>query len=201
MNTCKHKLTRRQVEEGMEQHEGLIHAFIRRQGGGEISYEEALQAGRMGLWRALRGYDPARGTAFSTYAWVVICRQIRQRERELHREGKSWRLSPAGPRPEPDPETWVEEKAGEVVGFVALSETMVEQMYVRPGRTGEGIGSRLLARAKAQRPEGLGLWTFQVNDGARRFYERHGFVAVEFGEGDGNEEGQPDVRFAWRPGS
>jgi RNA polymerase sigma factor (sigma-70 family) len=110
MTACKHKLTRRQVEEGMKQHEGLIHAFIRRQGGGEISYEEALQAGRMGLWRALLGYDPGRGTAFSTYAWVAICRQIQQRERELNREGRTWRGEMPGSRSVPDPETWVEEK-------------------------------------------------------------------------------------------
>ena len=110
MSTFNHKRTRGQVEEGMEQHEGLIHAFIRRQGGGEISYEEALQAGRMGLWRALRGYDPARGTAFSTYAWVAICRQIQQRERELNREGgMRWEKIP-GSWSVPEPEKWVEEK-------------------------------------------------------------------------------------------
>jgi RNA polymerase sigma factor (sigma-70 family) len=94
----------------MERHEGLIHAFIRRQGGGEISYEEALQAGRMGLWRALRGYDPARGTAFSTYAWVAICRQIQQRERELKRERGVRRGEMPAPRSAADPEIWVEQK-------------------------------------------------------------------------------------------
>ena len=110
MNTCKHKLTWRQVEEGMEQHEGLIHAFIRRQGGGEISYEEALQAGRMGLWCALQGYDPGRGTAFSTYAWVAICRRIQRRERELNREDRIWRGEMRERRIAPEPETWVEQK-------------------------------------------------------------------------------------------
>ena len=110
MNTCNHKVTQRQVEKEMERHEGLVHAFIRRQGGGEISYEEALQAGRMGLWRALQGYDPARGTAFSTYAWVAICRQIQQRERELNRDGRIWRGEMPGTRAAPDPETRAEEK-------------------------------------------------------------------------------------------
>lgn len=38
---------------------------------------------------------------------------------------------------------------------------------------------------------------FQLNDKARRFYERRGFVAVEFGDGTGNEEGEPDVRYHW----
>ena len=47
-------------------------------------------------------------------------------------------------------------------------------------------------------PDGLDLWAFRSNTGARRFYERHGFVAVAFTEGD-NEEGEPDVRYHWSP--
>lgn len=65
-------------DEAMEQHTKLIHAFIQRQGGGDVVYEDALQAGRIGLWRAIKGYDPSRGFAFSTYAWVAIQRAIHQ---------------------------------------------------------------------------------------------------------------------------
>jgi RNA polymerase sigma factor (sigma-70 family) len=91
MCKCTRKpLTAQAVHEAMEQHDGLVHAFIRRQGGGDISYEEALQAGRIGLWRAIQGYDPARGTAFSTYAWVAICHQIHRRAKELSRETDVW---------------------------------------------------------------------------------------------------------------
>lgn len=92
--------TAQAVEKAMEQHDGLVHACIRRQGSGDISYEEALQAGRVGLWRAIQGYDPTRGTAFSTYAWVAIYRQIRRRNKELRPKAKvcrqevpaSWRV-------------------------------------------------------------------------------------------------------------
>jgi GNAT superfamily N-acetyltransferase len=98
----------------------------------------------------------------------------------------------------PSTETWVAEEAGEVVAFVSLGGDSVDQLYVAPGRTGRGIGSRLLALAMERRPGGLELWTFQVNAGARRFYERHGFRAVETTDGAGNEERQPDVRYAWR---
>jgi RNA polymerase primary sigma factor/RNA polymerase sigma factor len=94
----------------MEQHDGLVHAFIRRQGGGEISYEEALQAGRMGLWCALRGYDPGRGTAFSTYAWVAICRRIQRRERELNRADRIWQGEMPGRKAAPEPERWMEQR-------------------------------------------------------------------------------------------
>ncbi len=83
-------LTAQAVQKAMEEHDGLVHAFIRRQGGGDIPYEEALQAGRIGLWRAIRGYDPTRGTAFSTYAWVAICRHIHRRVKELSRDSDGW---------------------------------------------------------------------------------------------------------------
>jgi hypothetical protein len=43
------------------------------------------------------------------------------------------------------------------------------------------------------------LWTFQVNGPARRFYERHGFIAVERTDGHGNEEREPDIGYIWRP--
>ena len=66
------------IEQLLRQHDGLVHAVIRRQGSGVLTYEEALQAGRIGLWRALLGYDPQRGTTFSTYAWIAIRRHIRR---------------------------------------------------------------------------------------------------------------------------
>jgi GNAT superfamily N-acetyltransferase len=96
-------------------------------------------------------------------------------------------------------ETWVAATRAEAVGLMSLDGEMLDQLYVRPGWTGQGIGSELLRLAKARRPGGLALYTFQVNSGARRFYERHRFVAVSFGDGSGNDEGQPDVRYEWRP--
>jgi ribosomal protein S18 acetylase RimI-like enzyme len=96
-------------------------------------------------------------------------------------------------------ETWVAAADGAVVGILVLAEGDLEQLYVDPGWWGRGIGSRLVDLAKERRPDGLDLYTFQENDGARAFYERRGFSAVAFGDGSGNEEGQPDVRYAWRP--
>lgn len=60
----------------MARHEGLVHAVVRRQVLGALSFAEALQAGRIGLWRAILGFDPARGFAFSTYAWPAIQRRV-----------------------------------------------------------------------------------------------------------------------------
>jgi GNAT superfamily N-acetyltransferase len=96
--------------------------------------------------------------------------------------------------------TWVAvDPAGAIVGMMALEPGVLDQLYVRPERLGEGIGRRLLDVAIDRSPGGLTLYTFQVNDRARRFYERNGFVAEWFGDGSTNEEGQPDVRYVWRP--
>jgi GNAT superfamily N-acetyltransferase len=96
-------------------------------------------------------------------------------------------------------EVWVAELDGQVVGVASLAGAMVTQLYILPGKQGLGIGSALLARAKERRPEGLELYAFQRNTRARAFYERRGFLVVAFGDGSGNEEGEPDVLYRWTP--
>lgn len=100
----------------------------------------------------------------------------------------------------PNREVWVAVDGEEVVALLVLERELVEQLYVAPRHTGRGIGSRLLALAQERSPDGLRLYTFQVNAGARRFYERHGFRIEALGDGSGNEEGEPDVLYAW-PGA
>jgi RNA polymerase sigma factor (sigma-70 family) len=60
----------------MARHDGLVQAVVRQQVLGDLPFEEALQAGRIGLWRAILGFDPERGFAFSTYAWPCIKHRI-----------------------------------------------------------------------------------------------------------------------------
>jgi RNA polymerase sigma factor (sigma-70 family) len=60
----------------LRQHEGLVRRIVARQQLGGLPFEEALQVGRIGLWRAIEGYDPQRGTRFSTYAYPAIIRQV-----------------------------------------------------------------------------------------------------------------------------
>ena len=91
---------------------------------------------------------------------------------------------------------WVAAEGSTIVGVLVLSPGWIEHLYLRPERTGAGIGSRLLDRAKAESSGRLDLWTFVSNTGARRFYERHGFVIVDGTDGD-NEEGEPDLRYRW----
>lgn len=86
--------------------------------------------------------------------------------------------------------------AGRIVGIIAFTAEWINQLYVLPDWQGRGIGSSLLARAQVNSTR-LQLWTFQRNVMARRFYERHGFVAVEMTDGAANEEREPDVLYVW----
>ncbi len=99
----------------------------------------------------------------------------------------------------PRMESWVAEEGGRVIAMMVLDEAGIGQLYVDPPWHSKGIGSRLVELAKERRPDGLELYTFQVNERARRFYERHGFSVVMLGDGSGNEERQPDVLYRWQP--
>jgi GNAT superfamily N-acetyltransferase len=92
---------------------------------------------------------------------------------------------------------WVWDVDGEIIGFVAVDDGEVSHLYVAPPAQGGGIGAALLEHAKAVSPERLELWVFQKNDGARRFYERHGFELVRVTDGAGNMEREPDALYAW----
>ena len=50
------------LDELMARNDGLVHAVLRRQWGGPLSYDERLQVGRIGLWHALVGYGSKHGT-------------------------------------------------------------------------------------------------------------------------------------------
>jgi GNAT superfamily N-acetyltransferase len=98
----------------------------------------------------------------------------------------------------PTRQVWVADDGDTILGILVLDSEWIDQLYVEPGHTGQGIGAELVAVAKRERPALLRLWTFEANVRARHFYECHGFVATGFTAGD-NEEGAPDVRYEWSP--
>ncbi len=93
--------------------------------------------------------------------------------------------------------TWVAHLQDQVVGFLTLLGSDVDQLYLLPGVYRQGVGSKLLEMAKQASPEHLHLYTFQSNARARAFYEAHGFKATRFGDGTRNEEQEPDVYYEW----
>lgn len=93
--------------------------------------------------------------------------------------------------------------APRIDAVLALSQTAeagwIDQLYVRPGCTGRGLGERLLRLALERLAGPVRLYTFQANTGARRFYERHGFRAIAETDGACNEERCPDVLYERPP--
>ena len=68
---------------------GLVHTCARRFIGRGIEYDDLVQAGSMGLVKAVDGFDVSRGLKFSTYAVPVILGEIRR----LFRDGGTVKVS------------------------------------------------------------------------------------------------------------
>ena len=85
-----------------------------------------------------------------------------------------------------------------LVAFLASNSESIAQLHVRVQYFRQGIGTRLLKMAKEESAGSLWLFTFAQNISARRFYEHHGFIAVQHGY-------EPtwkldDVKYEWRRG-
>jgi GNAT superfamily N-acetyltransferase len=97
-------------------------------------------------------------------------------------------------------DTWVAlEDDVVVLGFAALGAGSLEHLYVRPDRRWQGVGTLLLRQAQVASPAGFTFHVFARNLPARAFYQRHGCNELGTGDGSGNEEGEPDVTYQWRP--
>jgi len=83
----------------MAGHEGLVRWVVRRQWLAGLPFEDALHEGRIGLWSALRHYDPQRGTAFSSYAVPAIARAVWRAVSVHARLSSPIQALPASPQP------------------------------------------------------------------------------------------------------
>ena len=70
-------------EQAIESHMGLVHACAKRFRGRGIEYDDLVQAGCLGLVKAVDHFDEGRGLQFSTYAVPVILGEMRR----LFRDG------------------------------------------------------------------------------------------------------------------
>ena len=92
---------------------------------------------------------------------------------------------------------WVVVSQNYPVGFMAMNNDFVDQLYIDPDHQRRGIGRSLLNLARERSPEHVWLYTLQVNASARAFYEKNGFVAEKFGISP-PPESEPDVEYHWR---
>jgi GNAT superfamily N-acetyltransferase len=84
-----------------------------------------------------------------------------------------------------------------LAGFIARKGTEIHGLCVLPSHEGMGIARKLVANAK-RNAKNLGLWSYQANDRATRFYHKAGFSEITRTDGAGNDALLPDIRFEWR---
>jgi 8-oxo-dGTP pyrophosphatase MutT (NUDIX family)/GNAT superfamily N-acetyltransferase len=167
-----------------------------------FSWAAAIAIADPGLEGVLRAVQPGQPMLRpAVIADAAACARVYVRSRayglaevpEPHTEAEitAWMAE----RAIPDMDTWVADVDGVVVGQLMLAPGWLHHLYIDPSWIGRGLGDQLMAIARQRQPAGLQLWAFQSNARARRFYERHGFTAVEFTDGQGNQERWPDVRY------
>lgn len=91
----------------------------------------------------------------------------------------------------PNAETWVWEKDGRVVGFIAMAGDEIGGLFVDPEFHRAGIGRALVEHVRGPRPS-LEVEVFKANALGRAFYEAHGFVPMRETRHDAT--GQPLLR-------
>lgn len=67
-----------ETAEKLQSNMGLVHSIAGRFEGRGVEYDDLVQLGSIGLLKAIRTFDPARGNAFSTYAVPLIIGEIRR---------------------------------------------------------------------------------------------------------------------------
>jgi GNAT superfamily N-acetyltransferase len=155
----------------------------------ELEHQAAMRA----MLRQATAADAPRvaGLLIDTRAAFMPYAQSARRDDEL-RAWVTGCLIPAGG-------VVVAEIQGSVVAAMHTERkeaiSWITQMAVDPAFVGKGIGSLLLAHAVRTMPRPIRLYMFQANQGARRFYERHGFIPIGFTDGQTNEERCPDVLY------
>jgi len=101
----------------------------------------------------------------------------------------------------PEEQVIVAEEKGIIIGMMSLTNDegigRIRQLYILPHVVGHGVGALMIKMAKSILGSPIQLYTFQENVKARRFYKRHGFQAIEFDDGSGNEENCPAVLYKW----
>jgi ribosomal protein S18 acetylase RimI-like enzyme len=91
---------------------------------------------------------------------------------------------------------WVAEQSGDLLGMLALEIPWIRQLAVFPEHQRRGVGTALLRKARECSPAELRLFTFQRNEKARAFYEKHGFAIVALGISPAPEL-EPDIEYCW----
>lgn len=81
-----------------------------------------------------------------------------------------------------------------IVGFLALTNAYIPDLYVLKEYQQKGIGTALLNKAK-EVSERLILSTYQKNNTAYHYYLKHGFTVIDTNIGTDNNEVELDMEW------
>ena len=127
---CARAGCRECLEGLLNEHEGLVWVMAIRQVSGNLEYADLMQAGRIGLWHAILTFDVERGARFSTYACVIILREVWMAVKKS-RKAEGWlECKRAGDSLEALIEKWYEEQ---------IRQALREELEVLPKRLREVI--------------------------------------------------------------
>lgn len=91
----------------------------------------------------------------------------------------------------------VEKRTERVLAMIAFDDRFITQLYVDPNYQHQGIGSALVELAKETTHQDLHVYTFEINQTARAFWQKHGFVEKKSRQ-HCNEEGLLDILCEWQ---
>ena len=96
----------------------------------------------------------------------------------------------------PQAELYVHENEAtqQIDGFIGLSESHIEGIFVAKSARSKGIGKALLEYAKSRKPR-LTLSVYQKNERALAFYRREQFTVQS--EGIDEDTNEADIQMLW----
>ena len=91
-----------------------------------------------------------------------------------------------------------------VIGFMRVEEHVIRDLFIHVDYQRQGLGSRFIQQAKKEN-DFLSLSTFELNKGAKKFYDVMGFVITDrgFASFEGNswatsKDQLADITYEWR---
>lgn len=78
------KITSIKCQEKIEKNIGLVKTILKRFNVSAFDYDDLMQAGLIGLWKAAYNFDESKGFEFSSYAVPYIIGEIKKEYRNFH---------------------------------------------------------------------------------------------------------------------
>lgn len=78
------KITSIKCQEKIEKNIGLVKTILKRFNVSAFDYDDLMQAGLIGLWKAAYNFDESKGFKFSSYAVPYIMGEIKKEYRNFH---------------------------------------------------------------------------------------------------------------------